>query len=383
MKRGFVLLTVLFLVACATPPQRPLNPGLFNDTLFNPPSQLIDTAEVFRLSDAMRQYMATNLSTAVRRYGVQQGLIHVLYRSDELKLGYDASRTRNAAETFAARRGNCLSLVIMTAAIAKELGLTVDYRSADIEQTWHRRGDLVFASGHVNLTLGRRLIDHHQRGGFNELTIDFLPADELRGLRTVSVSEATVLAMYMNNRAAEALARDELDDAYAWVREALRNDPGFANAYNTLGVVYQRHGNPALAAGALREALARNPDHPPVMANLARALELTGQAGDAAALRERLAKLQPFPPYYFFDLGQQAMQRGDYQAARDWFAKEVARADSSAEFHYWLGLAHYKLGHLDAAQSQLDMAARNGQTPEDRALYAAKLTWLKHARAVQ
>jgi tetratricopeptide (TPR) repeat protein len=138
-----------------------------------------------------------------------------------------------------------------------------------------------------------------------------------------------------------------------------------------------------LAASALREALVRNPDHPPVMANLARALELLGQAGDAAALRERLAKLQPFPPYYFFDLGQQAMQRGDYQAARDWFAKEVARADYSAEFHYWLGLAHYKLGHLDAAQSQLDMAARNGQTPEDQALYAAKLTWLKHARALQ
>jgi hypothetical protein len=38
---------------------------------------------------------------------------------------YDSTVTRTAAQTYAARAGNCLSLVIMTAAFAEELGLRV------------------------------------------------------------------------------------------------------------------------------------------------------------------------------------------------------------------------------------------------------------------
>ena len=50
--------------------------------------------------------------------------------------------TRNAAEAFDARSGNCLSLVIMTAAFAKELGLPVRYQNVFVDEAWSRSGDL-------------------------------------------------------------------------------------------------------------------------------------------------------------------------------------------------------------------------------------------------
>ncbi len=37
------------------------------------------------------------------------------------------------------------------------------------------------------------------------LTIDFLPAESLRGLRSRDIQEDTIVAMYMNNKAVEAL----------------------------------------------------------------------------------------------------------------------------------------------------------------------------------
>src|SRR5439155_1542835 len=72
------------------------------------------------------------------------------------------------------------------------------------------------------------------------MTIDFLPGAEMRALRTKPIDEQTIVAMYMNNRAAEALVRGRLDDAYWLAREAMRQSPGYRGSYNTLGVVYRR-----------------------------------------------------------------------------------------------------------------------------------------------
>ena len=72
------------------------------------------------------------------------------------------------------------------------------------------------------------------------------------------------------------------------------------------------------------------------------------------------------------------MQRGDYVAARDLFAKEVARADYYHEFHFWLGLAHYRLGEMELARKELNLAMQNSTTRGDHDLYAAKLAWLRN-----
>ncbi len=58
-------------------------------------------------------------------------------------------------EAFQARTGNCLSLVIMTAAFAKEVGLPVRFQSVYVPETWSRSGNLYFSSGHVNLASAR------------------------------------------------------------------------------------------------------------------------------------------------------------------------------------------------------------------------------------
>ena len=46
-----------------------------------------------------------------------------------------------------------MSLVIMTAAFAKELGLRVNYQNVIIDDSWSRHGGLYLLSGHVNLVL--------------------------------------------------------------------------------------------------------------------------------------------------------------------------------------------------------------------------------------
>src|SRR5690348_15194628 len=109
--------------ACATVPvERPVE-SLFHDGLFAAPSAPIVPADVFALTPQMQAYAHAEIADRLNVRGRRQALIDALYDRGELKLEYDAVRTRNAAEAFDARAGNCLSLVIMTAAFAKELGL--------------------------------------------------------------------------------------------------------------------------------------------------------------------------------------------------------------------------------------------------------------------
>jgi tetratricopeptide (TPR) repeat protein len=354
--------------------------SLLADRLFAAPREAVRTDDIFVLSDAMRRYLAVDIADQIRLQGPQLGLVDALQKRAQLKLEYDAARTKNAAATFASRTGNCLSLVIMTAAFAKELGVPVAYQAAYLDDSWSRAGDLLIASGHVNVTLARRLFDARTPRDRNPMTIDFLPAEDLGGLRTRDVSETTIVAMYANNRAAEALADGRLDDAYAWAAQSVRRDPAFAGAYNTLGVIYLRHGDFAEAERTFARVLADDAKDTRALANLAETYSRQGRSADAEAMRRRLAALESDPPYHFFDLGMAAARHGDWRSAREMFAREVARADANHEFHFWLGVADWRLGEESAALRHLTLAIDNSLTRDQHDLYAAKLAWLQAHR---
>jgi tetratricopeptide (TPR) repeat protein len=378
MRNRLAVLFCAVLAACAGPQaltQRPEQ--LFRDDLFAPPSVRIDAADVFALSPAMRQYLDGEIAAQWRRKGAIRGLIDALYEKGGLKIDYDSGRTRDARQAFAERSGNCLSLVIMTAAFAKELGLQVHFQSAYLEETFARNSNLLLRSGHVNIALGRSFANARNGPYENPLTIDFLPPEELRGLRVREISEETVVAMFMNNRAVEALVDERLDDAYWWAREAIRSDPLFLGAPNTLGIVYLRRGHLPQAAEAFVRVLDLDADNKPALSNLARTYARQGRMQDSRILYERLARLEPDPPYSFFNRGLAAMKTQNFDAARDLFAKEVARADYRSEFHYWLGIANLRLGDIERARKHLKLAVENSTSQKERELYSAKLEWMR------
>ncbi|MBB5608665.1 MULTISPECIES: tetratricopeptide repeat protein [unclassified Janthinobacterium] len=366
------LLLCATLAACATAPPASL-PPVFNDRAFAPAIP-IDAGQVFALSESMRQYLQTDVSRAARNGNPRVALYDALYDKRQLKLEYDASMTRNARETFDARSGNCLSLVIMTAALAHEMNLQVRYQEVLGEENWSRSGDMYFVAGHVNIVLGPRMDDNP--GNYDArgmLVIDFLPSSEVAGYRTHDISEATILAMYMNNRAAETMSAGQLQQAYWWARAAIVQDPGFSGAYNTLGVIQLRHGDLAEARQTLTYGLTRMPDNTVLLANLAQLLETSGLLEQARPLRQRLLALQPEPPFHYFNLGRAAMERGDYAQAVGLFTKEIARDPYYHEFHFWLAQAYARLGQLPQAGQQLTLAMDNSLTHNEHSLYAAKL----------
>ena len=371
------------LTGCASaprelPPQPP--PGLFVDVAFGTPALPINAGEVFALSPAMRHYLEVEIAPQLRSMGPQRGLVDALHRKAQLRLDYDTDVTRTAAEAFDARSGNCLSLVVMSAALAKHLGLPVQYQALIGQETWSRSSDLSFVNGHVNLTVARRLVD--RLTAFDpdtRLQLEFggLPAG--RGSLLRAVSEATIMSMFMNNRAAEALVRGELAQAYAYAREAVIQAPDQSGAYNTLGVIYQRRGLAEAAELAYGHALSRDSEQRAAMLNLSRLLDGQGRGAEAAPWRAKLARLEAEPPFHYFDLGRAAAQAGNFRAARELILREMRRDPDYHEFHFWLAVALYALGEVDQAREHLKTAMNNSTTRQTQAIYAAKLQGLKPA----
>jgi tetratricopeptide (TPR) repeat protein len=353
---------------------------LLHDELFGVAGEAADpdAGDVFALTEPMRRYADSRIGRATPLQDPRRMLIDALYKRDELRLRYDAGATRNAAQAFESRAGNCLSLAIMTAAFARYLGLPVSFQSVLVDETYSRSGDLTLTAGHVNLVLGSvPLRSSMTMSWAPAYTVDFLPGADLQGARTVPLHEATVVAMFHNNLAAEALAAGRVDEAYRQARKAVLRDPSFVAGINTLAVVYMRSGHLPQAEQALGAALEREPESTLALSNRVLVLQRQGRASEAEVVARKLTQIEPVPPFHDFDLGRKAMGTGDFGEARNRFARELRRQPYQSEVHFWAALADWQLGDGRHAAQHLRQAMENSNSRDAHDLYAAKLERLR------
>lgn len=370
---------VLMLAAgCAQAPlSSPLPEGLLPESAHPPPPAAEDA---LALSDAMHRHLRDELKPLARLFGPREALLRTLFDGRRLRIEYDATQTRTAAEAFDAGAGNCLSLVLLTASLARALGETVVFQVVEGVDGWSLAGDFAAYSGHVNLRLGGGPGEHAGRRWDTQVVVDFMPVDAYSSQRTRAIDEATVLGLYLHNRAAEALAAGRTDEAAAWVRAALAQAPGLAAAWNTAALVHLRRGDAARAERTLAHALAAEPRNTRVLGNLAALLATQGRSAEAAVLRARLAALEPVTPFAAYREGRAAMDAGRWAEARAAFARELARDPDYHEFHFWMAQAEARLGNAPAARRHLALALENAPSPPQQALYGAKLQRLQAAR---
>lgn len=272
--------------------------------------------------------------------------------------------------------GNCLSLVVMTAAFAKELGVGVRFHDVVSKDVWSRNAGMYVASTHINLSLVSTPRGRKDALTERLLTVDFVaPTNGTNN--SYPLDETEIRAMYLNNRAAEALAQNKVDDAYWWARAAIAQRPQFTAAHNTLGVVYIRHGNPDLAERVFKATLAIDPKHTISMHNLVPVLSKLGKHAEAVVYKERLEALEPVAPYFWFEQGSKAMAKGQYAEAKKLFAKEIRREPFNHEFHFWLAQAHLRLGESKEALEQMALAVDTSSTHDNTKRYSAKLAYLR------
>jgi Flp pilus assembly protein TadD len=252
----------------------------------------------------------------------------------------------------------------------------VRYFRVLVAEVWSRDGDLLLANQHVDLSIENLPIHRRTQDDDFSVTVDFLPPEELRGQLRSEIGEQTVMAMFLNNLAAEHLVAGHRDDAYWSARAAVSADPAFLPAYNTLGVVYLRAGKLAAAERTFDLARSLEPENPQVLSNLEHVYRAQGRSAAAERVAEQLRQLEPVPPYHYFLAALASMRKGDFRAARNLLERELKREPYNHEVLFGMAIAWFNLGDMREAQHYLALARDNSTTLRSRVLYQAKLEHL-------
>ena len=147
-------------------------------------------------------------------------------------------------------------------------------------------------------------------------------------------------ALYSVDRLQESLANNE---------KALQVNPGYADAWNNLGVTLVKLGRLPEAVEAYTRSLRERPDRTYVRENRARALQLLGRFEEAAAEYATALKERPESADDHSGLGSMLMQLNRAPEAVDHFAAVLRYRPDDTDAHFNLGNALASSGRFAEA----------------------------------
>lgn len=285
--------------------------------------------------------------------------------------------TRPANETIMNRQGNCMSLVVLSAALADVFNIPVEFQDVDVEPVWDKRGGFYLVNGHVNLFLSPVTATNTVSFRDSKVLIDFLPERAVRGFSKKRVNKQTLTAMYYNNIAAEALVEQQYDLAYALIKQAIRMDPKFIASINTLAVIYRHKGDDEKAEQAYQAALSIDNEDISTLFNLALILGEQDRLDEWAAVHKILELQRINNPFYYYDMAQQAYFEQHYQEALVWYKRALEKADYRHEFYFGLSKTYWATGERHLAQKTMQKALALTGNIDDKRRYQSKLQAMK------
>ncbi|MDD5562730.1 MAG: tetratricopeptide repeat protein [Thermoanaerobaculaceae bacterium] len=286
---------------------------------------------------------------------------------------YD-DRTRTAAETFGARRGNCLSFSTMFVAMARAVGLHVQFQEVDIPPDWTLEKDTYVLNQHVNVR-----VDLGQAG---VRVVDFNIADFKASYEMRTISDARALAHYFNNIGVERMLAGDTAAALACFRTALADgDRRFPPAWTNLGTLYLRNGHPAHAEAAYLQALKEDDGDLVAMSDLARLYDRLGDRERAAACQKRVIRHRWLNPYYRYELARRAYESQRYDAAISHLRYAIRQRPKEDRFYFLLGMSYLRKGDMRAARRWLDRAREVAASDALKRSYSSKIDTLLRRNA--
>lgn len=329
-----------------------LNPGFSPDAALEQrmldTDRLVPDIELLAVDTAMRDFMAQHIEADLDGWDLVARLQELLFSPEYLNVQYDASANLTAAETFAQRRANCLSLVNLYIAMARHLGLQAQYQTAQVRPQWDRRGELLVLSEHIN-ALG-------SLGGNSQYIVDFTPDVQLQQQTAAVITDQQALALYFNNVAVDHLVNQRIDEALAWFRYALATDPDLAIAWNNLGSTWNTAGDDELAEYSYMKAAWLDRNYPTAVNNLARFYSLRGNEVEAERYRRAVQRYNNRNPYYHYVLGNIAYSEQDYRQAQQHYQQAIKRNRLEPDFYLALGLTYRELGQQEQFEEARDLA---------------------------
>jgi len=365
---GLVLVLSFAMVGCSTtrlasaPP-----PGIWQDQAFDyRRDRVVETREsLFALDPAVVEGIATGQRLGFTSERRLDQLLSQLYGPGGVRLAYNRGHSTGAMQTWNERRGDCLSMTVLTYAAANALGLTAHMQEVRVPVIVDRHDGVEFVNGHVNVFVRNESDVAINGKSFRSggIVIDFEPQVGARNSGDW-LTQDNILARFYNNRGTEFLVRQDYPQAYAYYKAAIETDPTFVPGFSNLAQLYSVRGMFPASEQLLRHALALGGDAYAPLRSLHRLLTDQARLSEAQDVAKALAKLQDEDPYYWFGKGLVALREGRNGNAVDALERAAELTTGFEEIHFHLGLAYLRNGQRKEATRQMAaLSAINTEAP--------------------
>ena len=379
---GFLVLSVLLLTGCAglpssqwlagQPGQSPGDKLVFDSTPFGEPQDVIRVEDIYRLSPAQEADFLQYFNQPVMRNIPAHERVWLYLQEITMDFGYQGE-TFTAEEALRRASGNCLSLAVLTTALAKLAGVETGYQLVDSTPVFESYGSVVFKAQHVRTKLLEPVSP--QAGVFllsrRGLLVDYFPQSNDRYVS--NISEAEYNAMFYNNLASEAIADEDYNKAFWLLQKSLELVPDNPGSINAMAVVYRRVGQLEKAEEIFLYGIENLEDKVSLLRNYRVLLEQQGRSEEVKDINRRLALLKDPSPFDWLNAGYDAFSEGNFTEAIFFYRKAAAVAPYLHESHAGLAKAYYKIGNRKNAEREFRKALAKSQRPSTRTMYEAKL----------
>ncbi|SET51470.1 tetratricopeptide repeat protein [Thalassotalea agarivorans] len=356
-------------------------PELFLDDEFilREPLKIETPEQIFALNDEMKQFVDSQLRRSEKFRNKTNRLIDHLFQEKELNLKYQNNSTLTAIETYNSNTANCMSLTILAYSLSKYAGFDVVFQDVRVPEYWERHGDYSALVGHVNVKLyptAKRNISTVYFEGKIGYEVDFDPYVGKQNFHRKAVDQDTIVAMFYNNKGAEAMVKGKYRVAYSYLKAAIDVKPSFDSSWGNLGVLYRLNDYENEAMQVYDVVLAINDNNLNTLNNKAMLLFKQGKYDDAHEINQILHRKRKDNPYYYAMIGDEHFYKGNYKLAISYLKKSLKLDDKIHSSHYKLAQVYSQMGEYEKAESAMKKALRYNKVSDIDQKYTAKLDLL-------
>jgi tetratricopeptide (TPR) repeat protein len=333
--------------------------------------------EIFELNDEAKAFAKSAIKGIFNPEEQIQTLAqHVFSRSD-LNLLYRADANTVANETFQNKAANCLSMSIVTFALAKELGFAVRFQDIEIPEYWTIREGQSLLNRHINLQIIPRQKNRVHFLFFTRgFEVDFDAQASRQHFPKTLLKLKQVVAMFHNNNGADALIKKDYVKAYAYFRAAILQSPELSSALANLGYLYRLTDHYELAKSAYLQAIEMDKDNLTAWRNLSHLYQYMGQDQKAIDIVNRVASKRSGNPFFHVNLGDKAFEKQHWKIALMHYQQALKLDRSYHEVYFGLGKTYFKLGNIQRSHHYLKLAKKKSRTEQEQATYQGKINML-------
>lgn len=334
----------------------------------------IETMEqVFAIDDNMKAFVNQQVKVKDTQQEQIKTLARGIFEHSDIALLYQNDANTTAIETFANKAANCLSLTIMTYALADYAGFGVSFQQVNIPELWVRRDGASMLNRHINLKVYERPDNHVYLITRRDYTVDFNQLNGSRWFPERVIDKNRVLSMFYNNKGVDALLVGDQIRAYAYFKKGIITDPTLVDNYTNLGLLYRRNGKNDWAKANYLLSLKLAPDDGTTLENLASMYAETGRLSEANKIKRNLNKKRQENPYYHYLLGEEALDVHDLHMAKRHFREAISLQGRNHEFYFAMAKTLYLLGETESSQHYLKLAKKYSDSRPEELRYQMKL----------